>query len=236
MSLHDSAIARRIQRIGPLVAVIKGIQRGAGLVVRPMLVSRYMKSHSVHKLQIGAYICTMPGWLNTDLYPQSLDSVTLDATKTFPFSDGSFDYVFSEHQMEHISYEGALIMLDECHRILRSGGKIRIAAPSLDPLVQLFVPHRTELQERYIRRATGFCYPGVENPGPAFAVNATFMNWGHRFIYDKATFRGMLEKAGFTDVQFLAPGQSDDAQLRGLETRVTEEDVYETMVAQAVRE
>lgn len=235
LSLHDSSVVRGIKRFRPLVALIKDSQRRAGLMVRPILVSRYMKAHTVRKLQIGAHVCVMPGWLNTDLYPQSIRSVTLDATKTFPFPDASFDYVFSEHQMEHIGYEDALIMLHECRRILRPGGKIRIAVPSLDRLLQLFSPSRTDLQERYIHHVTNMNYPGVQNPDPCFAVNSTFMNWGHRFIYDQTTLTNTLESTGFTLVQFFAPGQSDDPNLSGIETRTSEMDMYETMVAQAVR-
>ena len=235
MSIHDSSIVRSVKRFRPLVALIKDSQRRAGLMLRPILVSRYMKAHSVRKLQIGAHVCVMPGWLNTDLYPQSIRSVTLDATKTFPFSETSFDYVFSEHQMEHIGYEDALVMLSECRRILRPGGKIRIAIPSLDQMVQLFGPSRIALQDQYIRHVASLCYPGAQNPSPCFAMNAAFMNWGHRFLWDQATLRNTLETKGFAHVRFFAPGQSDDPNLTGIETRTSEMDRYETMVAQAVR-
>lgn len=235
MSLHDSNIVRKIKRFRPLVALIKDSQRRAGLMVRPILVSRYMKAHSVRKLQIGAHVCVMPGWLNTDLYPQSIRSVTLDATKKFPFPDASFDYVFSEHQLEHIGYEDALVMLSECRRILRPGGKIRIALPSLDQMLQLFGPTRTDLQDRYIRYVANSCYPGAQNPNPCFAMNAAFMNWGHRFIWDQATLSATLKTKGFAHVQFFTPGQSDDPNLSGIETRTSEMDMYETMVAQAIR-
>jgi predicted SAM-dependent methyltransferase len=213
VSLHDSSIVRQIKRFRPLVALIKDSQRRAGLMVRPILVSRYMKAHAVRKLQIGAHVCVMPGWLNTDLYPQSIRSVTLDATKTFPFPDASFDYVFSEHQLEHIGYEDALVMLSECRRILRPEGKIRIALPSLDRLLQLFGPTRTDLQERYIGHVTNMNYPGARCPNPCFAINSAFMNWGHRFLYDQTTLTNALESAGFTLVQFFTPGQSNDRNL-----------------------
>jgi predicted SAM-dependent methyltransferase len=193
-----------------------------------------MKRHPVRKLQIGAHVCVKPGWLNTDLYPQTVNSVALDATKVFPFPNESFDYIFSEHQLEHIAYKDALNMLRECFRILRPGGKIRIAVPSLDRLVQLFGAVRTERQDQYIRHVTDLWYPN-SNPNPCYAANAAFMNWGHRFLYDQATLQSALEIAGFAHVQFFPPGQSDDPNLTGIETRMSEIDLYETMVAQALR-
>jgi hypothetical protein len=75
----------------------------------------------------------------------------------------------------------------------------------------------------------------VEDPIPCFAINSTFMKWGHRFIYDQATLRKTLETAGFERVQFFTPGVSDDPNLTGIETRIRDMDLYETMVAQAVR-
>jgi len=234
-SFQESGMVRFLKRFRLLVRSIQECQRYAGLMVRPYLLSSYLKNHSVHKLQIGANVCLLPGWLNTDLYPQSPGSMTLDATKPFPFNSASFDYVFSEHQMEHISYDDALTMLRECHRILRPGGKIRIAVPSVDRLIELFGPSRTDQQDRYIAYRTKMCYPNTGNPSPCFAINASFMNWGHKFLYDRETLYEILHSIGFSDIRFFAPGESDDANLAGIEVRTSDIDSYETMVAQAVR-
>jgi predicted SAM-dependent methyltransferase len=234
MPAYNNGLVRQMKRFRPVVRVAKSTMRCLSLPIRPILVSRYLKTHPVRKLQIGAHVCVLPGWLNTDLYPLSITAVALDATKTFPLPDASFDYVFSEHQLEHIDYSGALNMLKECRRILRPGGKIRLAVPSLDRLVELIQPKRTEVQDRYIRYSTDFWWPSVQNPGPCFAFNSAFMNWGHKFLYDQATLRNALETTGFTRTQFYAPGVSDDPHLTGIEVRVSEMDVYETLVVQAV--
>jgi predicted SAM-dependent methyltransferase len=233
-SIRNNAIVRGIKRFRPLVAVIKNTVRCTSLSIRPVLVSRYMKTHTIRKLQIGAHVCVLPGWLNSDLYPQSISSIALDATKTFPIPDASFDYVFSEHQLEHITHSQAVCMLGECRRILRPGGKIRLALPSLDRMVELFRPARTDLQDRYIRFMTNVSWPTVQDPSPCFAINSAFMDFGHRFLYDQITLRKTLEAAGFSQVQFFTPGVSDDPNLTGIEARTAETDVYETMVAQAV--
>src|SRR5271169_2408006 len=138
VSVCNNGKVQWLRRFPPLVAVIKNTLRCASLPFRPMVVSRYLKTHSVRKLQIGAHVCVLPGWLNSDLYPLSINTIVLDATKTFPLPTGSFDYVFSEHQLEHIAYERGVAMLGECRRILRPGGKIRLALPSLDRMVELF--------------------------------------------------------------------------------------------------
>jgi predicted SAM-dependent methyltransferase len=207
-----------------------------GLLVRPYLVANYLRHHDVRKLQIGASFCILPDWLNTDLYPMALGAAVLDATRRFPFPDASFNYIFSEHQLEHIPCEGALCMLRECRRILRPGGKIRIAVPSLDRLIQLFVPHRSETQESYISTVTPIHYPHAYQPNPCFAINSAFMNWGHKFLYDQETLCKVLQMTGFSNMKLFSPGQSDDANLIGIETRTSERDLYETMVIEAERQ
>lgn len=234
-SLRKNDLTQFLKRFRPLVLLVRYCLHYSGLLIRPYVVSSYLRNHTIRKLQIGSDICQLPGWLNTDLYPKALGCVTLDATKPFPFESGSFDYVFSEHQIEHIAFDDALKMLHECHRILRPGGKIRIALPSIDQLLKLFEPSNTEVQQKYVAVRTRECYPGVQNANPCFAINAAFMNWGHRFLYDRETLKSLLQEIGCTDIQFFQPGESDDRNLVGIEMRNSDLDVYETMVVQATR-
>jgi hypothetical protein len=86
----------------------------------------YLKSNQVKKLQIGAGPIALPGWLGTDLRPTSERVAFLDATRPFPFDDNTFDYIHSEHMIEHIIGRG---VLPRVQRILNL--KVRIATPIL---------------------------------------------------------------------------------------------------------
>jgi len=215
--------------------MIKRCQNAGGLLVRKSVIGSYLKNHPVRKLQLGAHENILPGWLNSDLYPQTFQSITLDASRRFPFDDHSFDYIFSEHQLEHISHVQGLNMLRECHRVLKPGGMIRIAVPSLDSLLALFGTEWSPLQKQYAEAVMKTCFPEAGEGNACFVMNAAFVSWGHLFMYDHLTLRDSLQRAGFTDVTRREPGQSPDENLRSLEFRTGERDRYETLVVEARR-
>ena len=72
------------------------------MYARKQTVDAYLGSHSICSLQIGTGENPLPGWLNTDLEPTSSTVIFLDALAKFPFEDQVFDYIFSEHMIEHI--------------------------------------------------------------------------------------------------------------------------------------
>ena len=118
------------------------------------IIERYFSSHKTRKLHIGCGGHLLDGWLNADLFPRSAMVLHLDATEPFPFGDEEFDYVFSEHMIEHISYAQGLHMLSECYRILRKNRKIRISTPNLAFLIDLYKERKSDLQNEYIKWAT----------------------------------------------------------------------------------
>ncbi len=117
---------------------------------RWLIARDYLQTHDVRKLQIGAGGNELSGWLNTDIEPTDQEAY-LDATKPFPLPDNSMSYIFSEHVIEHLSYEDGLKMLTECYRTLKRGGKIRIATPSLLTYVQLFAAEKTDAMASYMK-------------------------------------------------------------------------------------
>ena len=77
-------------------------------------IESYMQKNDVRRLQIGSQTHVYDTWLNTDLSPKSADIIFLDATQRFPIEDNSFNYIFSEHMIEHINYDDGKKMLAEC--------------------------------------------------------------------------------------------------------------------------
>lgn len=78
---------------------------------------------SKYKLNFGCGSNILQGWENYD--------AELDITKPLPFPDNSIDFIFNEHVLEHITQREGYSFFKECKRILKSGGVVRTATPSL---------------------------------------------------------------------------------------------------------
>jgi predicted SAM-dependent methyltransferase len=170
----------------------------------------------VGKLHIGCGGYLLAGWLNADAEPVSAEVLRLDATQPFALPDDRFEYVFSEHMIEHVSYGEGLSMLRECRRVLRPGGRIRISTPDLAFLIELYRRDPSELQSRYMEWSARQ-YPEVRSGDPAFVINNFVRDWGHRFIYDEASLRRSLTEAGFSSLRRCQLQESADPALRNLE-------------------
>jgi predicted SAM-dependent methyltransferase len=212
----------------------------ASRVRRNKRIDSYLRTHAVRKLQLGTGSNVYEGWLNTDIYDfmRRNDVVYLDARKRFPLPNSSFDAVFSEHMIEHMTYADGLGCLAECWRVLRPGGRIRVATPSLDRLVRLYEPELTDLQGRYLRWSIDTFVHDADAYLPGFVLNNFFRDWGHQFIYDERTLRHALEAVGFVDVEEWPLAKSGDPQLVGLERHMrsaAEFNEFETIVLEARR-
>jgi predicted SAM-dependent methyltransferase len=207
---------------------------------RDSRIDAYLRDPEPRRLQLGTGSNPLEGWLNTDVadFRRRDEVVYLDARRPFPLPDGTFDVVFSEHMIEHLTYAEGRRCLVECSRILRPGGRIRIATPSLDRLIPLYGDELSGLERRYLRWSVDAFVRDADAYLPGFVLNNMFWNFDHRFVYDEATLAHTLRAAGFVDVQQWPVGESSDPELAGLERHMrnaAEFNAFETMVLEARR-
>lgn len=203
-------------------------------------IAAYLREHDIRYLQIGAGPTIAEGWLCTDVMTTRRATVYLDATEPFPLGDGVFDLVYSEHMFEHISFEKGAAMLRECYRILKPGGRIRLATPDLKRLLGLYGNASEGIEKRYVEWIAENVLRNGDRAKPVFVINNAFRNWGHQFLYDEETLRDLLLTSGFTEVERFRPGESKTEGLRGLERHgrnIGDEEInqFETMVLEAMR-
>lgn len=148
-------------------------------------------------MQLGSSNNAITGWFNTDLKEnQKIGIYRLDASKKFPFEDCTFDYVFSEHMIEHLSYPEQKNMLSECYRVLKPNGVLRTNCPTLDYLVWMLQNQDSPKTKAYSHfHCSQFDKQLMEDfkdvPFSLVFNNCMHM-WGHKNIFDKSTLVKML--------------------------------------------
>ena len=180
--------------------------------------SEYCKNNKVKKLQIGSDGNYLDGWFNTDLNTKN-NVYYLNLKEKFPFDDNTFDFIYSEHNIEHFTIDEGVALLKECLRVLKSNGKIRLATPDLKKLINYYNTE-TEINNKYtnwefnsfIKKKTN-----INISTKAIVINNFYRDWGHKLVYDFETLKRVLEYSGFVDVHLEELGKSSVPELCGVE-------------------
>jgi len=181
-------------------------------------INKYFQANSVRKLQLGAGGNAPAGWLNSDIEPSG-EEIYLDASSRYPFADGSFQYIFAEHVIEHIPWEAGLRMLQQCYRVLARGGKIRIITPDLARFITLLNSQIDAEAGQFLTaksHAEAIPITAVQN---AYVFNREFSEYGHKFLYDPPTLRKTFELAGFKEIRYRKVTDDTDPIFRQAEYR-----------------
>jgi predicted SAM-dependent methyltransferase len=182
---------------------------------RRKTIDHYLNSTRQPKLHLGCGDHLLQGWLNSDILGIQDGMVFIDVREELPFEKNSLDFIFSEHLLEHLTYEEGVYLIEECSRTLKSGGVLRLSTPDLAFLIDLCVGNDPENRE-YIDWAFDIYWPGRKK-SKALTLNYYLTSWGHKCIYDHHLLRATFQQAGFRDVRKANVGESDSPELRGLE-------------------
>ena len=90
-------------------------------------------------INLGCGDQTKQGWENYDYHPTSRDVRPIDLRKPLPFEDDSVDVVYSSHVVEHLTRTEGARFINECYRILKRTGLIRLATPDLETIAREYL-------------------------------------------------------------------------------------------------
>ncbi|MDH6100737.1 methyltransferase domain-containing protein [Anabaenopsis sp. FSS-46] len=168
-----------------------------------------------YKLNIGCGKVAFPGWINIDIanIPDLVD-IIWDASQGFPFiKDNSCNLIYNEHFLEHLDILEASKFLSESFRILKTGGIVRIAMPSLENIVHKYSSEEWR-DQAWLQLDE---YQQIKTRGEM--INIAFRWWGHRWLYDREELSRRLNEAGFVHIKYFDYGSSNIPELMNLETR-----------------
>lgn len=78
-------------------------------------------------------------WINLDFKSNSQYVIEYDLRTSLPFDNESVDVIYTSHVLEHFSKCFAPKFLQECYRILKPQGIIRVIVPDLEQLMRNYI-------------------------------------------------------------------------------------------------
>jgi len=90
-------------------------------------------------LNIGCGRQFHPSWTNVDLESTSPNVTQHNLLSGIPFDVARFDAVYHSHLLEHMTPEHGQSLVEECFRVLRPGGIMRIVVPDLEQITRLYL-------------------------------------------------------------------------------------------------
>lgn len=111
-------------------------------------------------------------------------------------ADDSVSEIYASHVLEHFSHRATLAVLQDWHRALAPGGRLRVAVPDFD-----------RIMDAYITQA-----PGANVEGWLFGGHTDGRDV-HAAMFTERKLRALLSAAGFVDVAPFAPEIADCSAL-----------------------
>lgn len=177
----------------------------------------HLKTRKELKLNLGCGDKTPEGWVNVDyalgawlfkipfftIFNKKLKLFNVkwsekiflhDLRKKLPWEDNSVEVIYSSHTLEHLFLCEAKTLLQECYRVLKPNGIIRIIVPDLNSYVVKYVSGEIPapkfldvLSVHYIRPQDKLIKK----------LLAPVMSFPHKCMYDEASLISIMSEIGF---------------------------------------
>ena len=160
------------------------------------------------KLHLGCGDKTLPKWDNLDIVKKHPDVIQHDLKNALPYQDNSVSFIFNEHFIEHLEDQDGTNFLEECFRVLKIDGILRISCPDLDYIVHSYISNNIDRSDL-----------GLSFRNKAHYINSALRNWGHRYLYNEEDLLQKLKKCGFSSIERKKYHFSNHTELAYLEFR-----------------
>ncbi len=135
------------------------------------------------------------GWTTLDLSPAC--DLCWDLGRGLPFPDHSIERLYSSHTFEHFSPSELQTLLAECKRVLIHGGVLSVAVPDARIWIGAYARGEDIDSRKYL--------DGYQIPRPYGRLDLVnyiaYMEGCHKYLFDDENLLGVLQAAGFRDVQ-----------------------------------
>lgn len=163
-----------------------------------------MKHDNRLKLHLACGPNIAEGWANIDI----LEGEKIkhhDLTEPLPYDDASVDAIFHEHFIEHLIKTDAENFLNDCYRVLKTDGAMRLGWPDLEKLLNAYVSKDHVYEDHALPYLEDHRFGAFWDE---IIVDCLF-DWDHRYAYTAGHMVRILERTGFKNVEIKNAGDSD---------------------------
>ena len=92
-------------------------------------------------LNVGCGTKFHKDWVNVDMDSKAPEVIQVNLIKGIPFPDNTFEVVYHSQVLEHIPKENAPFFIEECYRVLKPGGILRVVLPDLENIAKEYLKY-----------------------------------------------------------------------------------------------
>lgn len=155
------------------------------------------------KLNLGGGRVAIPDFINIDVEGKG---AKYDLSRfPWPVADGAVAEILASHILEHFTRHIGREFLQECWRILRPGGVLRLAVPDYDVFADCMVSGDWTRVDGYRWTDANFFFGGDPESEPR-------AHWRHKYAYTFGLLEHILREIGFVMVTRRGPCELDNME------------------------
>lgn len=147
----------------------------------------------IKNLNLGSGKKKLEGYLGLDITPGC--DLFHNLLSPLPFVDNTIENIFMSHVLEHFTKAQGKYILQECYRVLKPYGVIRISVPDFDIFVKAYI----DKDEEFYYQSNGLEIAMDRFEGET--LNEKFMfvakGSGHKEFYNADSMKILFKKSGF---------------------------------------
>lgn len=152
----------------------------------------------MRKVQLGSGSRRLRGWENHDK--------DIDIRKRLPYKDESVDRIMLEHLIEHVTQHEAYSFLNECMRVLKVGGAVRVIFPDVKRIHE----NCDDTYREFVKK-----HQHIEAT-TKIAVEQIIFNFNHLSFWTIDSMETAMKIVGF-QTRTAEYNKSDDPELNGID-------------------
>ena len=203
--------------------------------------AKQIQELNVDRLHVGCGHVWLDGWLNI-LFERrqeygrikkagGANLLNYNLLKNWPIASDSVQFIAGSHFIEHLDLNDGIRFVEESFRVLKKGGRIRLSCPDMELYARNYVNGERKFFDHPLIRE--WCaFKAAQTPGQIFIAKAYDSGGAHKWFYDFASLKNILERAGFSEIKKVTRLEGRVPDLEKLEPPARE---LETLYVEALK-